>query len=319
MSKFFLRCLPLLFLFVPIVLKAQEIDKQTHTYAVKDGIEMQLDRYYPKQLSADTPCVLFMFGGGFVSGQRDSKDYLNFFEALVKNGFQVVSIDYRKGMRKVKEEGVAFIDAEDLVALLAQTVDKATEDLVEATSFVLEKAKEWQVDSSKIIACGSSAGAVSVLHGEYAVANRMEPARKLPDDFRYAGIISMAGAVFSTRGDLNWKRPPAPMLLFHGNADKSVPYDAVRLGSVGLFGSKYLAAQFEKMQTAYYFYDELYAGHELSNRPMNEQLPLILDFIRKNALARKGIRMHLQVKVNDREPINTNFSIADYVESNFGK
>lgn len=319
MNKSVLGFLTILILFAPLsLMKGEEVNKQTYTFAVKDKAILRLDRYSPKELTGFTPCLLFVFGGGFVSGERDADNYLPFFHAMVENGMQVVSIDYRKGMQQVKKNGLAFADPEDIITLLAQSIDMATEDLIDATAYVLEKANEWQVDTSKIISCGSSAGAISVLHGEYAVANQMKVAEKLPRNFRYAGIISMAGAIFSTKGPLDWSRSPSPILFFHGNADKNVPYDTLEVGSVGFYGSRHLAGQLEKMEVPYCFYDEQYGDHKLANKPMYEQIPLMMDFIEKNILGKKGLRMHLEVKVNDRKPVNTSFSIEDYVMSNFG-
>ena len=44
------------------------------------------------------PCVLFAFGGGFSHGSRNNERYLPYFEMLLAQGFDVVSIDYRLGM-----------------------------------------------------------------------------------------------------------------------------------------------------------------------------------------------------------------------------
>ena len=60
----------------------------------------------------------------------------------------------------------------------------------------MDKADEWGIDSSQIVACGSSAGAITVLHGEYALCNASPLVQHLPVGFRYAGIVSFR------RGDL---------------------------------------------------------------------------------------------------------------------
>lgn len=54
---------------------------------------------------------------------------------------------------------------------MARTISMAVEDLYDATAFIVDKADEWGIDSSQIVACGSSAGAITVLHGEYALCN----------------------------------------------------------------------------------------------------------------------------------------------------
>jgi carboxylesterase type B len=43
--------------------------------------------------------MIFVFGGGFVRGSRDHEGYLPYFKFLNDNGFDVVSIDYRLGLK----------------------------------------------------------------------------------------------------------------------------------------------------------------------------------------------------------------------------
>ena len=79
---------------------ADGINKQTHLYAVKGADSLYLDHYIAP-VEGKRPCMMFVFGGGFVGGQRDNKLYAQYFEFLTKQGFDVVSIDYRLGLRNV--------------------------------------------------------------------------------------------------------------------------------------------------------------------------------------------------------------------------
>ena len=97
------------------------------------------------------------------------------------------------------------------------TLAMATGDLYDATAYVCDHASAWSVDKTRIVASGSSAGAITVLMGEYGICNGHPLARqKLPQDFNYAGVISYAGAIFDTQEELRWAKTPAPMMLFHG-------------------------------------------------------------------------------------------------------
>ena len=145
----------------------------------------------------------------------------------------------------------------------------AVEDLYDATSFVAGKSAEWGIDPARIVACGSSAGAITVLQGAYFIANENPLTAKLPDGFDYAGVISFAGAVVDMADDLTWKRAPAPIMLFHGDADSNVPYGALRMGGAGIFGSDYIARQLSDMKSPYYFYSVEGANHALATVPMN--------------------------------------------------
>lgn len=71
------------------------------------------------------------------------------------------------------------------------------------------------------------------MQGEYGIGNQIELTEKLPDDFNFAGVIAFAGAIPGTDNDLVWKRKPAPIQMFHGDADCSVPYDKLTYGSIG--------------------------------------------------------------------------------------
>ena len=61
------------------------------------------------------------------------------------------------------------------------TLAMATGDLYDATAYVCDHASAWGVDKTRIVASGSSAGAITVLMGEYGICNGHPLARqKLP-------------------------------------------------------------------------------------------------------------------------------------------
>ncbi|MFT4090644.1 MAG: alpha/beta hydrolase [Asticcacaulis sp.] len=53
---------------------------------------VRLDIYSPPDLSPDAPTIVWMHGGGFVSGQRS--DIANYLKVLAAQGFAVVNTDY---------------------------------------------------------------------------------------------------------------------------------------------------------------------------------------------------------------------------------
>ena len=306
--------------YFPVVVSA-EVIKDTYTYAVKDSVELRLDKYVVNDSTKNKPCVIFLFGGGFIGGKRDKADYLPYFHSLAENGNVVVSMDYRLGMKKMDLKTINMADfselAKKIMPLFLNTLSIATEDLIDVTKFILDNGEEWNIDRSKIIVSGSSAGAITALHGEYAICNKMEIAEKLPDDFRYAGVISMAGAIFSTTGDLVWNEKPAPCLFFHGSADKNVPYDTSIFGNIGFYGAKYIVSQLDSMRVPYYFYDEEYGTHSLASSPMKDKLSIINAFIKDEVVNKKGQRIHSIVKFNDRKEIDTDFLLLQYLLRNF--
>ena len=79
------------------VLSAQgQAVRQMYLYAVKGADSLYLDRYEAvPAVSGARPCMIFVFGGGFVDGTRDDARYVPFFEYMAAKGITVVSIDYR--------------------------------------------------------------------------------------------------------------------------------------------------------------------------------------------------------------------------------
>ena len=93
---------------------AQEEEKKlispdgTYMFEKRDDVELFLDVYEPSEGSETSiegkakPTILFMFGGGFIQGQRDDSSYHKWFKMLTDNGFKVISIDYRLGLKGSK-------------------------------------------------------------------------------------------------------------------------------------------------------------------------------------------------------------------------
>ena len=290
----------------------------TFDYAVKEGDTLRMDRYTLPAWDKESrrPCLIFLFGGAFTHGTRNAGQYRPFFDYLVEElGYTVVSIDYRLGLKEPLAAGQ--LTPESFTQLLPQAVLMAVEDLYDATSYVVSRADEWHIDADGIVACGSSAGAISVLQGAYMIANGSRLTAKLPESFNYAGVISFAGAIVDMGGDLKWANAPAPVMLFHGDADSNVPYGALRLGAAGIFGSKYIAAQLAGMKSPYYFYSVENADHAMATVPMNNYRDAISYFLVRMV----GEGLPAMVDTDERftysTPMNKEFTIADYIRSNF--
>lgn len=291
----------------------------TFVYSVKGGDSLRLDRYTDTpaaEIDAKKPCMIFVFGGAFISGTRDAEFVPPFFEYMAREqGYTVVSIDYRLGLKEPLAAGK--LSPETFPQLLPQTVLMAVEDLYDATSFVAGKSAEWGIDPARIVACGSSAGAITVLQGAYFIANENPLTAKLPDGFDYAGVISFAGAVVDMADDLTWKRAPAPIMLFHGDADSNVPYRALRMGGAGIFGSDYIARQLSDMKSPYYFYSVEGADHALATVPMNNYRDAIDQFLTQQVGERLPAMIDTKERYSNSLPQDKDFTIETYIQSNF--
>jgi len=268
MKKFFF-----LFIFSAcwgLALRAEIEPSGTYIYAQKDGQDLFLDIYEPLdsasrmvQLDSVTtvekPTILFVFGGGFKMGNRDAAVYKPWFKSLCNDGYRIISIDYRLGLKEVKKMGISQRD------LLDKAIHMAVEDLFSSILFLRENAEELGVDTDNIVLAGSSAGAITVLQADYECANRTDCARVLPEDFRFAGVMSFAGAIYSTNGPVKYgSSAPAPTLLLHGTADKLVNYDQIVFFNIGWFGSNRLAERFGKLGYPYTFLRFKEHGHEIA-------------------------------------------------------
>lgn len=306
----------ILFLFLGITASAATPEKHTHLYAVKGADSLYLDHYI-SPVEGKRPCMMFVFGGGFVGGQRDNEMYSKYFNFLTDNGYDVVSIDYRLGLKSLSS--TPDISMKDVISLLNNAINIAVEDLFSATLYVLENAAEWQIDTRQIVTSGSSAGAITVLQAENALCNLTPSAAVLPADFRYAGVLSYEGAIFSLKGEPKWKRTPAPIMFFHGSADRQVPYGKATMFGIGFYGPKFLVKEFNKQEWPHWFYDIEYHTHDIAGLPMfqnhNEILTFLTDFVKE----RRPLTITTTVRDKALKKVDTKFKIMDYFEANYAR
>lgn len=214
---------------------------KTFTFAEKEGQVLSLDFYFPEKNDEKTICIVYVFGGGFKEGGRNSTSVSDYCNLLCKNGFQVAAIDYRLGMKTAKSVGITNYST------LQNAIHMATEDCISALEFLLRNKEPLKINTDKIILVGSSAGAITALQTNYALCNGLLNTETLPADFRLAGVVSYAGAIFSTDGKVSYRNhPPAPTLFFHGTSDNLLVYNQIKLFKIGFFGANSLTKRFKK-------------------------------------------------------------------------
>ena len=296
------------FLFLASV-GASAQQKETYLYAVKDTSKLLLDVYVPEKQNDEHSCLMFVFGGGFVGGKRDDSQIQQVWRHFTQEGYVVIAIDYRLGMRGQKE----------FAALLAvkqfhRAIDMAAEDVISALDYTirnLQKTERYTINCDNIIVMGSSAGAIAALQADYAMCNGYLNSAILPDTFRIAGVVSYSGAIFSTHGVPKYKnRVPAPTLFCHGTEDKLVVYNKIQLANLGLFGSNSIVKQFKKKGYCYQVRRYTGLGHQVAGFFDNE-FDVIDNFITKIALPNSGVQLD-ETRYDPRiEPKMNNFRIRD--------
>ena len=259
----------------------------TYLFEQRDTCDLFLDIYKASKDSDKVidgkvkPTVLFVFGGGFIQGTRNDESYLPWFKMLTESGCNVISIDYRLGLKGSTKVGVAQVNALD------NAIHIAVEDLFSATNFIIDNSESLGVDPSNIVISGSSAGAITVLQAEYEICNATSWAAVLPEGFRYAGVMAFSGAILSREGKVDYKvHAPAPTLMLHGTADSLVPYKQIAVFNLGFFGGGKLVERFQKFDYNYNMFHFVDYGHEIAGS-MATTFDLQCDFIEKNVMQGK--------------------------------
>lgn len=251
---------------------------ESYTYAFKDGKSLDMDVYFPAfDHQAQRPLIIYVHGGGFSGGTRNTAGIQVFCKKLARHGYVVSSISYR-----LTRQGTATAFGCDCPAVdKLNTFNEAVEDLQDATFFMIKNRKKMGIDPQKIIISGSSAGAETVLNAAY------QPPYCYGLDsgpVSYAGVISMAGAIPDT--SRIYKESAVPSLLFHGTCDNLVPYASAshhyckesQPGYLILHGSYTIAEKLKKLGTPHWLYTYCNAAHEIAGKPMTANLDEIIDF-----------------------------------------
>lgn len=256
---------------------------QTHTYYVDDTTRLELDLFLPAQKSGElAPVVVFVHGGGFSGGDRSAGHSLG--KAMSQQGIAVASMSYTLYMKGRTQDW----SCDGILTEKVKTIQIAANQVWIATNYLRQRAAEWKLDPTQIFISGSSAGGEAVLHAAYwdRAAMALYPHR-LPADFKYAGLISGAGAIM----DLNpiTSEQQLPTLLFHGDADPVVPYGTAAHhfcppGSSGwlmLFGSGAIADHHAKLGGTYSLITFSGASHSVAGHYFFQEQNVLADFVKR--------------------------------------
>ena len=238
----------------------------TYRVAQRDTCDLYMDVYEPVAIQGDTlnrPTILFVFGGGFITGRRDDPWVLPWFKLLNENGYRVVSVDYRLGLKGIRMRFDLFHLIQS-AGYTKKAVDMGVEDVFAAVRYLADH-PELGVDPDHIVIAGSSAGAMISLSSELEACNRTVRAEILPEGFHFAGVMSFAGAIMSDTGKPAYKRAPCPQLLIHGTKDGAVTYEKMGFGRWGMFGSSYLVEKvLQPAGYTYQFYRYVDHTHDMA-------------------------------------------------------
>lgn len=278
-------------------LMASDRFKPTKTikFATRDTTDLYLDIYEPAKGSATSfngkskPTIIFVFGGGFVTGTRNDRSHDWWFKHLTNNGYRVVANDYRLGLKGMKKMGVAQ------AKYLERAIDMAVEDLFSATAYLCDNAESLGIDPNNIVVSGSSAGAITALEAEWHICNSDPICNILPEGFNYSGLMSFAGAIYSNRGRIRFPKEPCPMLLLHGKKDKIVNYNQIWFFKLRWAGSNVICRTLKREDRNYNVFRFDDYGHEIAGI-MNREFLKEMDFLQTNVMQKRKVVIDASVQ-----------------------
>ncbi len=279
-----------------------EVEMITEVFAVKGDEELKMDVYIPKNDKETLrPLLLYVHGGGFSGGERNNGMYNQFAEKMAYKGYVNATIDYTLTM-KGKSFGCDQPAPNKINSFL-----QAGYDLSRATRYLIQNAERFGIDTSKIVILGSSAGAETVIHAAYWDAVKQDGKEVLlPENFKYAGVVSMAGAI--TTLDVITKENAIPTQLFHGTCDNLVPYATAAHhycpietpGYLILFGGYSIYNHLVNLGKPCYLVTICNGGHEWANKPLYDNVREITDFVYYDVLNSFTRQIHM-IEGSDKE------------------
>ncbi|MFP4090412.1 MAG: alpha/beta hydrolase [Cyclobacteriaceae bacterium] len=275
-----------------------DIRVSTYTYFEKPGEALQLDVYAAEADSLkNRPLILYVHGGGFSGGSRQADNVVKFCRSMAARGYAAASMSYTLTMK-----GQSF-GCDQPAPNKVETFRRAAQDANRAAAFFLQRADTFGIDPQQIVLAGSSAGAEAILHAAYweETRNEDEGTPIFPEDFQYAGLISMAGALLN----LDWVNISSaiPSQFFHGTCDNLVPYGTAPHhycnpsdpGYMTLYGGKAIADKLAALGKGFYLYTACTGRHEWAGKPMTNNVDEITDFLYHDVLMGEKRQINLVV------------------------
>lgn len=202
-------------------------DKLTSSI-IRTTQSLTMDVYSPvtdDSVAQRRPMILLLHGGGFYVGDKQDSCISAWCRYFAQTGYVAVSANYRLGFLPTRKE----IERAGFMAL---------QDAHAAMRYLVDHADDFNIDTSLLFVGGTSAGSITALNLAFMRDDdrpRSAGGRRSRDLGSIAGSGNSSTATFTIKGVANmWgainnlnilKNSRTPIVSFHGDADKVVPYD----------------------------------------------------------------------------------------------
>lgn len=195
-------------------------------YVKAGGWDGKMDLYLPSKEKGPAPVVINIHGGGWNKGNKESQTG---FSSFFKKGYAVANVEYRLSQQA--------------------TVPAAVEDVRCAVIYLINNAKELNIDVDRIVVMGGSAGGhLALVAGLMGDDKRFDGNCPAKQPVRIAAIVDKYGITdvkaWQSKSAGMWLGPKAndlefsrsvsplylvkknspPVFIVHGDADPIVPY-----------------------------------------------------------------------------------------------
>lgn len=192
--------------------------------------QLLLDVYVPPGNPGRHPLLLYIHGGGFEVGTKETA--ADFATLMQQKGFVVAPINYRIGWTHSETD---ICDGDSTEAI--EAFYRAIQDARAALRYLVANADKYSIDTNWIFVGGASAGGVATLGVTYytqetidkympgisAKLGPLDADNNITATYEIKADISMWGAINTL--DVVTPDNAVPTIFFHGEKDMVVPYD----------------------------------------------------------------------------------------------
>jgi len=233
------------------VVYAQGLSHESLNSTQSTNKELLLDVYYPNNNEEKRPVYMFIHGGGFVGGNRNSQEIVDAAQYFASRGWVFISISYRvkNDIGTVPQEWIDFSSSNNFpdASLASQflAIYPAHRDAKAALRWITTNANTYHIDTNHITVGGVSAGAITSI--TLGVSNQedfrdelslqQDPTLQtthLDQGYKVQTIIDFWGAkigldaIERIYGHQRFDANDADLLIVHGTEDKNpnTPYSS---------------------------------------------------------------------------------------------